>query len=394
MERRPGLIRIFFAFLRLGLTAFGGPAMVRYIRDLSCKRNKWVDEKEFDHGIALVQTIPGATAMQAAAYAGLKTAGGPGAMASFTGFAIPAFFLMLALSYAYKYALDIRPIAACFSGLKVVVVAIVANATISFGKKIIKTSQDIFLFVLSTILFYEKQNPVLIIGICAFMGLFLYNKIIKDPASHDTSSFKNVLFSASTKKLLQFTALLSAVVLFILLFLFSFFPDLFRLCLIMMKVDFFAYGGGYASLPLMLHEIVDKRHLLSQKVFMDGIALGQITPGPIVITAAFVGFMLKGIVGAVFCSWAIFTPSLLILLSTTPFYDSFKDVLPFKRAMRGVLASFVGLLLAVFLSFFFGIYWDIPHAVIGISSFLALYYGIDILWVVLVAGGISSLILL
>lgn len=87
---------------------------------------------------------------------------------------------------------------------------------------------------------------------------------------------------------------------------------LFNLAALMMKIDLFAFGGGFASLPLMLHEIVTVRGWIDHKTFMDGIALGQVTPGPIVITATFVGYMLHGLSGALAATLGMFTPSLLL----------------------------------------------------------------------------------
>ncbi len=393
MEKRPTPLNCFLAFLRLGITAFGGPAMIKYIKELVCKKYNWVKDEDFDHGVALVQTIPGATAMQAAAYAGLKAGGGLCALSSYTGFSIPAFFLILILTTAYKYALDISYISACFNGLKVVVVAIVANATISFGKKLVKSWKDLILVLFSAFFLFKKQNPVIIILICAILGLFFYKNITSPLKSSSKIGIKEIIKDSKVKSLLKFTCWLFMVVLLILVFLYFFDTNLFKLCLIMMKVDFFAYGGGYASLPLMFHEIVDKRGLLDAKVFMDGIALGQITPGPIVITAAFVGFLLYGFLGAVFSTWAIFTPSFFILLITTPFFEHFKEQTMFKRAIRGILSSFVGLLLAVLISFLLAIKWNLLKSILGLIGFIALFYGIDILYVVLITGAISAFIL-
>ncbi len=392
MENTPSLLNLFFSFLRLGLTAFGGPAMVRYIKDLSCKKNRWVKPDDFDHGIALVQTIPGATAMQAAAYAGLKARGGAGAIVAFTGFALPAFFLMVALAWAYKRAMNISMVVSCFSGLKVIVVAIVAHATLGFGKKMVKKWQDVLLFLLSAVYLYLKGSPVIAIAACGALGLLLYRDIVGGTKSSELN-IKALMASPENRSLLGWAGFVALVAFLVLAFLYLMNPFLLKLCAIMMKVDFFAYGGGYASLPLMLHEIVEKRALLEKTVFMDGIALGQVTPGPIVITAAFVGYLLKGIIGAATCAWAIFTPSLFMLMFTSPFFDGFKDAPFFRRAMRGVLASFVGLLLAVFLSFFIAVKWNVASGVIGAAAFFALYKKIDILWVVLVAASVSAFIL-
>jgi Chromate transport protein ChrA len=104
IHQNPALTRLFGSFLRLGITAFGGPAMVAYIKEMSVNRHKWLDEGTFKDGVVLCQSIPGATAMQTAAYVGLRARGIAGALASFVGFGLPAFMLMLMLSSLYtKY---------------------------------------------------------------------------------------------------------------------------------------------------------------------------------------------------------------------------------------------------------------------------------------------------
>ena len=97
-----------------------------------------------------------------------------------------------------------------------------------------------------------------------------------------------------------------------------FWPDYFSICLLMAKIDLFAFGGGYVSVPLMLHEFVAVHGWMSQQVFMDGIALGQITPGPIVITAAFVGYYLKGLPASLLAAIYMFAPSFLIVVGSAP----------------------------------------------------------------------------
>lgn len=110
---------IFWAFFRLGLTAFGGPAMVVYIRDLAVKKHGWLADDAFRDGEALCQTIPGATAMQAAAYAGLRAGGGLGAAASYIGFVLPSLVLMVILSALYSRTHQLSVAASLFSGLQV-----------------------------------------------------------------------------------------------------------------------------------------------------------------------------------------------------------------------------------------------------------------------------------
>jgi chromate transporter len=126
---------------------------------------------------------------------------------------------------------------------------------------------------------------------------------------------------------------------------------------------------------------------------MDGIALGQVTPGPIVITATFVGFEIAGVLGALVGTVAVFAPSFLMVLTTVPYLDRLQSSLLFRRALRGVLASFVGLLGAVTISFSTAVSWSVPMVFIVAGAFLALRLKVDILWVVLAGAAISIFIL-
>jgi chromate transporter len=155
--------RIFLAFLRLGITAFGGPAMVAYIRDLTVIKNRWVSEESFADGAALCQSIPGATAMQTAAYAGLRAGGPAGALAAYVGFGLPAFILMTVLSAAYQASRNLQPVLAAFHGLHGIVIAIVANAALNFGKNIIKGWRDAILAVGAALYLIFHGSPIITI---------------------------------------------------------------------------------------------------------------------------------------------------------------------------------------------------------------------------------------
>jgi chromate transporter len=142
----------------------------------------------------------------------------------------------------------------------------------------------------------------------------------------------------------------------------------------------------------MYHEVVRVRQWIPDQSFMDGIALGQITPGPIVITATFIGYLLKGPPGAVVATIAIFTPSFILLVVSIPWFDRLRLSPWFNCAMSGILCSFVGLLLTVAIRFAFALHWDFKTALLGLAAFAALMMNIDILWVVLVGIAASLLI--
>ena len=159
--------------------------------------------------------------------------------------------------------------------------------------------------------------------------------------------------------------------------------------LLMMKIDLFAFGGGFTSLPLMLHEIVEVRGWMDEKTFMNGIALGQVTPGPIVITATYVGYLLYGFWGALVATLSIFTPSFLMLVVINPVFDRLKSSSLFLKATKGIMASFVGLLLYVLIKFALAVPWDIIRVLLGVAALTALIKKIDLLYVVVIGGIIS-----
>ncbi len=383
MSNKPAIRSLFISFLRLGLTALGGPAMVAYIKEMAVNSHKWLDEDKFKDGVALCQTIPGATAMQTAAYVGLRARGFVGALASFVGFGLPAFILMLILSSLYAKYHAIPKVISLFQGLQVVVVAIVANATYYFGKSTFRNYRDVFIAIAAGALFWTGVSPFAVIIGSACAGALLM-KSDAEPLAVKQDDKDRGFFK-------QFIVLLS-VLLFGLLVLYLIDARLLNLAVLMMKIDLFAFGGGFASIPLMLHEIVDVRVWMDSKTFMDGIALGQVTPGPIVITSTFVGYMLYGLSGAIVATVAIFAPSFLMVILVTPVFDRLKASAYFTGVTKGILASFVGLLFFVAIKFALAVSWDVMRALVGIASFAALLKKVDILYVVVTAAVVSLLI--
>jgi chromate transporter len=381
---RPSLFLLFASFLRLGVSAFGGPAMIAYIRKRVVAENKWLDPVSFQDGVALCQAIPGATVMQMAAYVGLKLRGVRGAIISFVGFGLPAFLLMLGLSAAYSRTHELPAVVSIFSGLQAVIVAIVANATVSFGRTSLKNRRDGFIALVAAGLFGLMVNPVFIVALSAMLGMLL----IREPAPARSGAQTGSMMP-TTLPILIFLLVSGAG----LTVLFALRPEMFQLAIIMSKIDLLAFGGAFGSVPLMFHEIVEARSWMDAPTFLNGIVLGQFTPGPIVITATFVGYLLYSIPGAIVATLSIFTPSFLILIGITPWFDRLRSSPWFNRAIRGILCSFVGLLFTVTLRFAWNVHWDWPHMAVGAGAFTALLFKADLLWVVLAGAGISALAL-
>lgn len=380
----PTLGRLFLVFLRLGLTAFGGPAMIAYIRDRSVTRERWLTGETFADGVALSQTIPGATAMQVAAHVGLRSRGVAGALVSYLGFGLPAFALMLILSALYTRFHALPVVMSTFSGLQALIVAVVANATISFGRSTLHCWQNRGIALIAALFFALTVNPILILLLAALLGMLFNRRQPAQPLTISRTDTPKVLRPLSF--LLAGAAALSA-----LLALFR--PDLAQLALLMARIDLVAFGGGFGSVPLMFHEIVEVRAWIDTRTFLDGIAMGQFTPGPIVITATFVGYLLHGLIGAWVATVAIFFPSLALLIGLTPSFARLRATLWFNRAIAGVLSSFVGLLAAVTVRFALQVHWDTPHLLLAGAALVALLRKIDILWVFLAGTMLSALLL-
>ncbi|MHB8841538.1 MAG: chromate efflux transporter [Candidatus Aquicultor sp.] len=290
----------------------------------------------------------------------------------------------MTFSALYVRAHSLPTVVSIFSGLQAIIVAIVANATISFGKNSLKKWQDVVIAVVAALMFGFRISPILVILLAAVLGILLYMRQTSYQAIVDSSRKAD-----SLKSLLPL--LLAVAVGFILLFFIN--RKLFDLATLMFRIDLFAFGGGFASVPLMFHEIVDVRSWLDAKTFLNGIALGQITPGPIVITATFVGYLLYGILGGLIATVSVFLPSFILVIGITPYFDRLRNSPYFSRAISGILSSFVGLLLSVTIRFALDIPWDLPRTLLAGGAFIALLLKIEIFWVVIVTTVVSLFIL-
>jgi chromate transporter len=137
----------------------------------------------------------------------------------------------------------------------------------------------------------------------------------------------------------------------------------------------------------MFHEVVGVHSWLDSTTFINGLALGQVTPGPIVITATFVGYLTYGFFGGVVATIAIFTPSFLVVIGAIPYYDWLKGSTAYRNMFQGILFSFVGLLLSVTVKLALAIPWSYLPALLAAGAFFSLLLGAEILWVV--AAGIA-----
>ncbi len=352
-----------------------------HIRMMAVEKKCWLDAETFDRGTALAQVVPGAISVQVAAFVGLQLRGLAGAAAACTGYILPAFLFMLGLSACYEHWHHAAAATAGFSGLRAVVIGILGHAAVVSGRLHLKSGGAICIAISAAILFVLSASPVLVIlgaGLAGWLALA-------------AAGCPQQCVQQKQSWLRQAVRLLCAVAAgFGLLYLFD--TELFFLALLMFKIDLFAFGGGYTSVPLMFHEIVEVRSWLNSQTLLDGIALGQLTPGPIVITATFVGYLLKGFSGAAIATACIFLPSFLIVVLLSPVIDRLRSQRGFDGFIQGILCSFVGLLASSVFLFSRHMDWTWIHGLLAAAAFAALYARIPISIVVLV--GIAAALML
>lgn len=378
----PSLQALFGLFFRIGLTAFGGPAMIPVIRAAVVERLRWLRKEEFRLGLSLCQAIPGATVMQLAAYTGLKLHGVSGAFAAYLGFALPAFCLVTGLSAAYFQLRSAAFVGAAFAGLQVVVLALLARAAWDFGRRYANSARSLLPLLCAAGLFLWGVGPALIVACMAAVGALLLRDATPQPASEGGNH---------NRLPWRFLAMCAACLGVILPALFLLDRPVFELVLSMFKIDLVAFGG-LGAFPVMQHEVVHARAWMSEATFLDGIALGQVTPGPILMTAAFIGYALAGFWGAAAATVAVFTPSFLMLVTAVPFAHRLLGSARFRGALSGTLATLGGLLLAMVLLLAMTIPWTAAKGLLAVCALGALALGLAVPWVVLGAAAVSLLL--
>jgi len=371
---------IFRCFFRVGLTAYGGPAMMPLMREHILKRG-WLTPEGFRLGLSVCQAIPGGTLMQLAAYTGLGLRGLPGALAGFAGFAVPATLLITVLSVIYHAYAGLTLTVSAMQGLSAVVMGIIALAVYDFWLKYARGPRRIGLTLAACGLFLYGLGPAWIILGAACAGPLVFLNV--------TAAEVRL---PSTRVPVRGVLLLAALGAAWLCLTFYTAPTLFSLSVSMAKSDLIAFGG-YGVFPALYHETVELHHWMNAATFMDGMALAQVTPGPFMLGSCFVGYHIAGLLGAVTAGVWIFTPSFFILMLTVPSAGRLLSWQPFRRALMGVLSTLGGLILAVGIQLGRSMAWTPLKALLCLAATFALWRKVDPIWVVLCGVGVGLLLL-
>ncbi len=329
------------AFFKLGAMAYGGAALMGILqRELQEKRG-WVSKEQFVEDLAVVNMLPGPRAQHLAIFIGCHRAGAWGGILAGLCFVLPAFLILLALSVLYSNYGSLPAMRHAFYGLGPVVIAIFAVAVWRLCKPALKGMPEAFIAIISGLL--VTYTPLGIVGTLALagsVGVALYH-----------SRRAGLWAGAAVLALILAYQGVSTLPIFAMQVAKSTgeAPDLWEIGVFFFKVGALTFGGGLTVLAFIQHQVVEL-HWLTAQEYIDGLALGQLTPGPIVMIAAYVGYKIHGFAGAVAAASAIFLPTFIISLSVFAMLRRFRELLWMKAALRGLSAAIIGVVTVALLS--------------------------------------------
>lgn len=383
----PSVSEIFGFFLHLGATAYGGLAMVEPMRHRVVEVKGWLSQKEFLDGLALCQLLPGATVVQLAAYVGFRLRRGRGGLTAAAAFILPAFLLILGLSYLYYRFGNLTPVQAVSRGFSAVVIALLVQALWRLVPIIRRHWLDLVIALLSLAALWGKINYLLVFLGAGGLRLVLGLRWAREESC--ATAAPAIPAAASGCRAGQLAAVLIAVALAVWC-IWRLNPQMGLMSLIMLKVGVVSFGGGYAMIPILQWDLVDHLHWLTLRQFLDGILLGFVTPGPLIITATFVGFWLQGVIGAVIATVSIFLPPILMIIFLTPFYQKIKEGRWVRPIIQGILAALVGMLVLVTVQMGRAALTDFQSlALMAAASVALIGFRVNLLWIVAAAACLS-----
>ena len=343
-------------FLRLGVIGFGGPlAHVGLMEDQVVNRRQWTTREQFLEGLAICNLLPGPTSTQLSIYLGYLRAGPLGGLVSGSCFIFPAFVLVALLAFVYIQYGAIPQVGALFTAIAPVVIGIIVNTIYRTGKTALTSIPAWIIFIAACALTVfpllpPSVNLLTILLIAGLAGVVCFGRkeaeepsatgapapaspaeeSQEEPEKKNDTSLKSVIAAP----LLALKALAGTLT-----------PSIGLLALVgltFFKIGLLMFGGGLVVSPLLQQELVDSQRWLTTKQLVDGLALGQLTPGPVTTVATFAGYAVAGFPGAVVATIAVFAPSFILVLSLTPLLLRLRNSTIAKAFLKGITAGALG----------------------------------------------------
>ncbi|MEO0097111.1 MAG: chromate efflux transporter [candidate division WOR-3 bacterium] len=322
--KKVSLKELTWDFFKIGLLGFGGGmAMVSLIREYCVKKRGWISDDDLLTAVAIGQMLPGPFVPNYVEFIGYSLRKIKGMIISVISFLLPTYSITLILSILYFHYQELKIIEKIYKYLLPVIPAILFWGGLSLIKIFFKKKEicdilfSVGIIILAYLLLSLKIEIFFIIIICGFLGIII--KWLKD------KEFLNFFFSL---------------------------PPLFILFSIFFKIGALTFGGGYAAIPFIKQEFVDFRQYLSEKDFLVGVGISQITPGPVAIIATFIGYKLGGILGSIIATVAIFLPSGIMLYFVIRLYQKIDKNFYIQSFLSGVKPAIIGFIFQTGLFFF------------------------------------------
>ena len=395
-------------WLKLGFISFGGPAgQIAIMQKELVENRRWIEQDDFLHALNFCMLLPGPEAQQLATYIGWRLHGIRGGIVAGAFFVIPSIFFLLILSYIYAAYGNVPHVASVLDGFKAVVVAIVVEAVLKIARKAFHSVWHIVIAALAfvSIYFLHVPFPLIVLG-AAILGIVLLKT--KNPKPEETAEKSQIANRKSQiPKILLAFAILWLVPFLAVGLIFGFDNIASKTYLFFTQAAFVTFGGAYAVLAYVNQAVVSAGWISATQA-VDGLALAETTPGPLIMVLQFIGFMTGwnnaggfhqtsfAILCAVLTTYVTFLPSFLFIFVGAPYIERLRHNESLTSALSGVMASVVGVILNLALMFgaaviFPNFQTDIFALGLAVLSFVALYFlKADVLLVV-IAGGLCGL---
>ncbi|PST83410.1 chromate transporter [Pedobacter yulinensis] len=350
-------------FLKLGTWGFGGPvALVGYMHRDLVEREQWLTEEEYREGLALAQLAPGPLAAQLGIYIGFVHYGLRGATLTGLAFVLPSFIMVLLLGMAYQLYSGMSWMQDVFYGVGAAVIGIIGISACrltlkSVGKmnfSSVKSNWLLWLFyllaIMMTVLTQEEQ--IILLVSCGLIYMFVKAppRWARKPEGLPIIIFAGTGLGSYPKETLV------------------------TLGLFFLKAGTFVFGSGLAIVPFLYAGVVSNHHWLTENEFVDAVAVAMITPGPVVITVGFIGYLVSGFPGASVAALATFLPCFLFTVVLAPFFKKVAKNASIRAFVDGITAAVIGALVGSVMIIAMRSIIDLPTLLIALSSGLALVY--------------------
>ena len=318
-------------FLKIGATAYGGPAITGVMQAEIQERRQWTSKPRFLEGLALVNVLPGATMVQLSIFLGYQRGGGWGGLLGGLCFTLPSFLVMLALALTYA-AFGVNPVLrGALYGLGPVVLALFFAAVYRLGRNALRTRTHVLIAVAAAVMALLSPLGVVATLLAAGgAGLFLFHSRRTGLVVLAILALALVLLPLVPGSLVGAGGPET--------------PTLGRVATVFATLGAFTFGGGLSILALMQEHVVDRLQWLTPREFVDGLALGQLMPGPIIMVAAYVGYKTLGVAGAAIAALATFLPSFVMMLALMPVFERVRSLAWAKAVIQGIVPAVIGVM--------------------------------------------------